>query len=310
MDSLAEISLTFSPESLRVLNGCLAFIMFGVALSIEPSQFKTLVSEPGAVLTGVVSQLVLLPALTFFLVVALRPPPGIGLGMLLVAACPGGNLSNYFSLVGRANLVLSVSLTAISTITSVVATPFLFAFWAGLYGPTAGLLQEIDIPLVDVLVQIVLVLTFPLTMGIMTARFLPGFARRVKTPIKHASFLILLVFIAAALYANAPQFRAYIHLAFGLVVIHNAVALGAGYAFAGITGQPVENRRTVAIETGIQNSGLGLILIFTFFGGYGAMALVAAWWGIWHIVAGAAVARLFALQDRLGRSALSPREAT
>lgn len=107
-----------------------------------------------------------------------------------------------------------------------------------------------------------------------------------------------LAIITAAFYAKARQFVTYIHLVFGLVILHNAAALSSGYALARGLGQPPENCRSVAIETGIQNSGLGLILIFTFFGGHGGMALVAAWWGIWHIVAGTAVARLFSHQDR------------
>jgi BASS family bile acid:Na+ symporter len=298
MDPLADISLTFSPTSLRILNLCLAFIMFGVALSISPRHFKSVLSQPGSILTGVFSQLVLLPALTFLLVLVLRPPPGIALGMFLVAACPGGNVSNYFSLIGRANVALSVSLTGFSTLASVVCTPVLFQFWGNRYGPTADLLQRIDISFLDVLVQILLVLTLPVALGLLTARLFPSLTRRIAQPIKHFSFLILLGFIAAAFYANAGQFVTYIHLVLGLVFLHNAFALVSGYFFARGVGQSVENSRSVAIETGIQNSGLGLILIFTFFAGHGGMALVAAWWGIWHIVAGSVVAGLFSYQDR------------
>lgn len=298
MDPFAEISLTFSPASLRVLNLCLAFIMFGVALSMKPDHFRAVLTQPASIATGVLSQLVLLPAVTFLLVVILRPAPGIALGMFLVAACPGGNLSNYFSMVGKANAALSVSLTAISTLGSVVSTPFLFRWWGNLYQPTAHLLRRIDIAYMDVLVQILFVLTVPVILGLLGARFFPTFADRAARPMSHLSFLILLGFIAAALYANAREFVTYIHLVLVLVFLHNASALGSGYLLAWSLGQPVENCRSISIETGIQNSGLGLILIFTFFGGQGEMALVAAWWGIWHILAGAAVAQLFSYQDR------------
>jgi BASS family bile acid:Na+ symporter len=297
MDPLSNISLTFSPASLRILNLCLAFIMFGVALSIKPAHFKAIITHPASILAGVFSQLVVLPAFTFLLVVILRPAPGIALGMFLVAACPGGNVSNYFSLVGRANAALSVSLTAVSTLTSVVCTPFLFQFWGNLYEPTANLLQSIDIPFMNVLIQILFVLTVPVSLGLLTARFFPTLTRRIARPISHLSFLMLLGFIATAFYANAQEFVSYIHLVFGLVFLHNAGALASGYLLARGAGQSMENSRSISIETGIQNSGLGLILIFTFFGGHGGMALVAAWWGIWHIVAGVAVARLFSYQD-------------
>ena len=298
MDSMAEISLNFSPASLRVLNLCIAFIMFGVALSISPSHFRVLVKQPSAILTGIVSQWILLPLVTFLLVLILRPPPGIALGMFLIAACPGGNVSNYFSLIGKGNVVLSVSLTAFSTMASVVGTPFVFQFWGNLYGPTSELIQRIDISFLDILVQILLILTIPVALGLLTASFFPKLTERIAAPIRHLSFLMLLGFIAVAFYANARQFVLYIHLVFGLVFLHNAAALLSGYLAARGTGQPIENRRSIAIETGIQNSGLGLVLIFTFFSGHGEMALVAAWWGIWHIVAGTVVAQLFSFQER------------
>ena len=300
MEPIAEISVTFSPASLRILNACLAFIMFGVALSMKPANFRAVLTQPASIVTGVFSQVVLLPALTFLLVVTLRPDPGIALGMFLVAACPGGNVSNYFSLVGRANPALSVSLTAISTLTSIVFTPFLFQFWGNRYGPTAELLRRIDISFMDVLVQILFVLTLPVALGLLTARFLPRLTRRMARPISHVSFLMLLAFIASAFFVNARQFVSYIHLVLGLVFLHNALALSLGYLLARGVGQSTENCRSISIETGIQNSGLGLILIFTFFGGHGAMALVAAWWGIWHILAGVAVTRLFLYQDGRG----------
>jgi BASS family bile acid:Na+ symporter len=283
--------------------------MFGVALSLSPSQLKGVWDDRGGVVAGVFSQWILLPILTYLLVLLLRPPPGIALGMFLVAACPGGNVSNYFSLVGRANVALSVSLTAISTLASVVATPFLFQFWGNRYGPTAALLQRIDISAMDVLVQILLVLTMPVTAGLLTARLFPDLTRRIAQPIKHLSFLILLGFIAVAFYANARQFVLYVHLVLGLVFLHNATALTSGYLLGRGVGQSVQNSRSIAIETGIQNSGLGLVLIFTFFSGHGGMALVAAWWGIWHILAGSAVAWLFAFQDRRGIGGLQEQGA-
>lgn len=306
MDPLAEISVTFSPASLRVLNLCLAFIMFGVALSISPKHFQVLLKRPGSILTGLFSQWVLLPAFTFLLVVTLRPPPGIALGMFLVAACPGGNLSNYFSLLGKGNVALSVSLTAFSTLGSVVLTPFLFQFWGKLYGPTETLLQRIDISFMDVLVQILLILTLPVAMGILASKLFPNLTARIAQPIRHLSFLMLLGFIAVAFYANSRQFVLFIHLVFGLVFLHNAGALASGYFLARSVGQPTENCRSISIETGIQNSGLGLVLIFTFFGGHGGMALVAAWWGIWHILAGVFMVRLFSYQE--GRRVLALQE--
>jgi BASS family bile acid:Na+ symporter len=294
---MTEIALSFSPASLRLLNLCLAFIMFGVALSITPKHFREVLKQPGAILTGIVSQWVLLPALTFVLVSILRPPPGLALGMFLVAACPGGNVSNYFSLIGRGNVALSVSLTAFSTLFSVVGTPLAFQFWGNLHAPTADLLQRIDISFLDVLLQVFLILTLPVTLGILVAKWFPDLTRRIAGPIKHLSFLFLVGFIVVAFYANARQFVLYIQMVFGLVLLHNAGALSVGYMAAKGMGESAQNCRSISIETGIQNSGLGLILIFTFFSGHGEMALVAAWWGVWHLMAGMAVAWFFSFQE-------------
>lgn len=298
MDPSTEIALNFSPASLRVLNFCIAFIMFGVALSLAPRHFRVLLKQPGSILTGIVSQWIVLPFVTFLLVLLLKPAPGIALGMFLIAACPGGNVSNYFSLVGKGNVALSVSLTAVSTLASVVATPFVFRFWGNMYGPTADLIQRINISFLDILVQILMILTVPVLLGLFFAKTFPELTERIAPPIRHLSFLMLLAFISVAFYANADQFVLYIHMVFGLVFLHNGSALTSGYLLARTTGQSVENCRSISIETGIQNSGLGLILIFTFFAGYGEMALVAAWWGIWHIIAGAVVARFFSQLDR------------
>ncbi|MGD2120506.1 MAG: bile acid:sodium symporter family protein [Gemmatimonadota bacterium] len=304
---MTEIALSFSPASLRVLNLCLAFIMFGVALSIQPSHFREVLKQPSGILTGILSQWLILPAFTFLLVMALRPPPGLALGMFLVAACPGGNVSNYFSLIGKANVALSVSLTAFSTLFSVIGTPLAFQFWSNRYGPTADLLQKIDISFLDVLLQVLLILTLPVTVGILFARRFPDLTTRIAGPVKHLSFLFLVGFIVVAFYANARQFVLYIETVFGLVLLHNAGALAVGYLAARGAGQSVRNRRSISIETGIQNSGLGLILIFTFFSGHGEMALVAAWWGVWHMIAGMAVAWFFSFQD--GRRVVAAQES-
>jgi BASS family bile acid:Na+ symporter len=304
---MTEIALSFSPASLRVLNLLLAFIMFGVALSIQPSHFREVLRQPGGILTGILSQWFLLPAFTFVLVLILRPPPGLALGMFLVAACPGGNVSNYFSLIGKANVALSVSLTAFSTLFSVIGTPLVFQLWGNRYGPTADLLQRIDISLLDVLLQVFLILTLPVTVGVLFAKRFPDLTERIAGPIKHLSFLFLVGFIVVAFYANARQFVLYIEMVFGLVLLHNAGALAVGYLTARSAGQSIQNCRSISIETGIQNSGLGLILIFTFFSGHGEMALVAAWWGVWHLVAGMAVAWFFSFQD--GRPVLAAQES-
>jgi BASS family bile acid:Na+ symporter len=137
---------------------------------------------------------------------------------------------------------------------------------------------------------IVMLLGVPLVLGMWVAKQFPGFAHKVQKPMKILSFIILLAFIGGALAANLKHFLDYIQLVVGVVFVHNLMALLTGYGLSTLIGLPERDRRAITFEMGIQNSGLGLILIFNFFGGLGGMAIVTAWWGIWHIVAGLTLA--------------------
>jgi BASS family bile acid:Na+ symporter len=227
-----------------------------------------------------------LPALTFGLVWVLRPHPSIALGMILVAACPGGNISNFMSMNADGNTALSVTLTAVSTVLAIVLTPFNLSFWGGLYGPATDLLTAVDVSFVRVFKTVTLILGIPLVLGMAVRRVVPRRARRLSRWMQGLSILLFVGIVIFALRANFDYLVGYLGVVFHLVLLHNAVALGAGYQFAAGAGLPRPDRQTLALETGIQNSGLGLILTFNFFDGLGGMAVVAGWWGVWHIVSG------------------------
>ncbi|RMG26518.1 MAG: bile acid:sodium symporter family protein [Bacteroidetes bacterium] len=292
-ESVDHIQLSFTPESLLLLNIILGFIMYGVALELRVEDFKRILFEPKAPLVGVISQFVLLPALTFCLIYLIRPQPSIALGMILVAACPGGNISNFISLLAKGNAALSVTLTAVATLLAIVMTPFNFAFWGGLYPPTAALLTRISLDPVEMLTTILLLLGLPLVLGMATAYRFPVLTRRILKPIKVLSLLFFAGFVVVALSNNFDYFLKYIHYIIFIVLAHNAAAFLGGYGFARIMGLSGADVRSVTIETGIQNSGLALVLIFGFFGGLGGMAIIAAWWGIWHILAGLSLAAVW-----------------
>lgn len=281
-----SIRLNFDPDSLWILNICLAIMMFGVALELKVDDFKSLLYRPKATIIGLLSQFVLLPLLTFLLVLVLQPAPSIALGMILVAACPGGNISNMMTSLAKGNTALSVSLTAFGTFISIILTPLNLQLWASLYKPTALLLREVSLNPVDVTKAIVVLAGIPLAIGMTINHYWPGIASRLIKYIKPFSILIFVVFVLLAFANNYQHFMNYIHLVFLFVLLHNGVALAGGYYFSRLAGLPSTDQKSIAIETGIQNSGLGLFLIFSFFDGMGGMALVAAWWGIWHIVSG------------------------
>jgi len=295
---LDSVRLNFSQGGLLIMNITLAFIMFGVALEINLSSFKSIILKPKSVITGVISQFFLLPFITYILILILQPTPAVALGMILVAACPGGNISNFISSLAKGNIELSVSLTGFATLGAIFMTPINFTFWGGLYVKSHPLLRPIEIDPFQIFQTIFIILGIPLIIGMLFSKKFPALSEKIKNPIKILSILIFMGYVIAALSLNFDHFLKYIHLIIFIVFAHNALALLTGFTISSIFKLPRKNRRSITIETGIQNSGLGLVLIFNpkLFPPdleLGGMAFVAAWWGVWHIIAGLALAFLW-----------------
>lgn len=298
MSEIDAVRLNFSPQNLLLLNVSLGIIMFGVALNLTVDDFRRLFRNPRPALVGICSQFLLLPVLTFLLVWVVRPHPSIALGMILVAACPGGNISNFMSMNAEGNTALSVTLTAVSTVLAIVLTPLNLSFWGGLYGPASSLLTTVDVSFWRVFKTVTLILGVPLVLGMSVRRTVPQLAQRLSRWMQGLSILLFVGIVIFALRANFGYLMGYLGVVFDLVLLHNAAALVAGYQLASWTGLPTTDRQTLALETGIQNSGLGLILIFNFFDGLGGMAVVAGWWGVWHIVSGLALSSYWRYRTR------------
>jgi BASS family bile acid:Na+ symporter len=284
-----EAAVRFSPESLTVLNVTLALLMFAVSLFIEPRDFAVLRERPRGLLAGLTMQWLGLPLLSVALIFLIRPEAGLALGMLLVAACPGGNVSNYLNLLARANVALSIGLTTISTLAAAFMTPLLFFIGAKLAGGSIAI-PALQVDFIDMLGSVLLIVAAPLALGQLLRRFAPRFADSIRTTARRAAGAVLIVFIVAAFAGNARVFLGAVPTVLWIIVLHNALALGSGYLVATAYRLAEPDRRAVTIESGIHNSGLGLVLIFNFFGGSTPMALVAAGWGVWHLVSGGALA--------------------
>jgi len=294
---LAEIDsvvLNFSPGSMMVLNAILGIVMFSIALELQPRDFGRLLKAPKTLLTGLFSQFVMLPALTFCLVLVTQPKPSIALGLMLVAACPGGNISNFITHRAGGNSALSVSMTACATVLAIFLTPLNIAFWGSLYGPTREILRATSLDPMSVAITVGFMLVLPLVLGVYLNVAQRALAERLRGPLQGLSMAIFIAFVVLALASNWSLFLQYASAVAALVLLHNAMALGAGYTLASIAGLSPFDRRAITIETGIQNSGLGLVLIFGFFDGLGGMAVVAAFWGMWHIIAGMTLASVMA----------------
>ncbi len=260
--------------------------MFGVALSIKPEHFYQLRQDKKALATGLFCQYILLPLITVFLIYTLKPSEDIALGMILVAACPGGNASNFFSMLAKGHIALSVTLSAITSVCCFLLTPLSFFFWSSLVPGLSLHMKSFEISFADLFVNMAAILLAPLLAGMSFTHFFPGASAKISKILRTVSIVILMSFIAVAFVNNFDVFRSHILSVFWLVLLHNGLGLIGAYYFSILLRNKETVNRSVAIETGIQNSGLGLVLIFTFFQGNGSMALVAAWWGIWHLVSG------------------------
>jgi len=298
-ETLADIDgvrLNFSSGGLLYMNITLACIMFGVAMEIKLENFKKVLTYPKSFLLGVGSQFILLPALTFLLVLIINPPPSVAMGMILIAACPGGNISNFISALAKANIALSVSLTAFATLSASILTPINFAIWGGAYVTYYEMAGHLNIPIEINFLQmaktVFILLGIPLIAGMWFSHKFPWIREKYIRHIKAASIFLYMTFIVGALYANLEYIPGYV-LPIGVIVLFlNAQTLFTGFLVGTVGRVPRADRRTLSIETGIQNSGLALVLIFNpkLFNANGGMAFMAAWWGIWQMVTGIGIA--------------------
>lgn len=304
MTVLDHVRLNFSQSGLLTLNIVIAFVMFGVALDIKWQNFRDVILKPKSALTGIFSQFILLPAVTFLFVILLNPTPTVALGMILIAACPGGNISNFMSAVAKSNVALSVSLTAVATLSATFMTPLNFAIWGKLYlnyyhsAAAGNYLVPIEINFLQMVQTVIILLGIPMVLGLLFANYFPVITQKIKKPIRQLSIIVFIGFVIILLSANFDHFMSYIHIVFLIVLIHNALALGTGFTISSLMNLSRTDKRTITIETGIQNSGLALVLMFNpkIFPPeleLGGMTIIAAWWGVWHIISGLAIAGLW-----------------
>lgn len=306
LEALNAVSINFGQGGMMIVNFILAFVMFGVALGIKPQTFKDVFKNPKSVIVGIILQWVGLPAVTFAIALALSPwiTPMIALGMILVASCPGGNISNFISSLSKGNIELSISMTAVTTAFAPLVTPFNFFLWGSLYSQIIAFKSDIPtlvIPFFPMLEQILLLLGVPIFLGLLFARYFPNATKKITKPAQVLSILLFIGMVIVSFSQNFQIFLDNIIYVFFIVMLHNASALATGYFGGKLARVPEADRRSFTVEIGIQNSGLGLILLFNpaifppeiWHGHYGGMLFITAWWGIWHIVSGLSVAYYF-----------------
>ena len=311
--SLDGVTLNLGSGTGLILSIVLALVMFGIALGIKLETLKKVFTEPKSIITGILLQWIGLPLVTFLLIICLNCylTPMVALGMLLVASCPGGNISNFMSSFAKGNTELSVSMTAVATVAAPVVTPFNFWLWGNLYLKYASLygtmtIPQLVIPFWNIFTTVFIILGIPIVLGMLCARYFPKFSESIKKPFSIFSIVVFLAMVLGMFIPNWQLFIKYIAVIFVLVLIHNACAFGTGWTGATLMKLPRLDRRSITIEVGIQNSGLGLTMLLNpaIFKPelwsnpetgimYGGMLFVTAWWGIWHIISGLTLATIF-----------------
>jgi len=287
-----------SALSLLMLNAVLATMMFGIALSLTAADFKRVIIKPIGPLAGLGAQFILLPGLTCLLTWLVPMPREVALGLLLVSCCPGGSFSNLMTYLSKGNTALSVSMTGVASLLACILTPLNFMFYAAINPRTHTLLSSITVSVSDMLTVVALVLALPLALGLICAARFPRFAKRTEPIFRLFSLVTLFAFVLIALAMNWQKFLAGASVFLLAVVAHNLLALLIGWITAWLLKLPVADRRAITLEVGLQNSGLGLGIIFTFFADLSSMAIIAAAWGIWHLISGTGLTLTWHWLDR------------
>jgi len=296
--ALDATMVSLNPATQLALSGVLAIMMFSVALTLKVSDFAFLLSAPKMFVGGAAVQIIALPLMSLGLATMIAPTPSIALGMIVVACCPGGNVSNLFVLAAKGNAALSVSLTALSSALAFIVTPVSILFWAGLYPPTAELLSQINIEPGPFIFQVAIVMAIPLIIGMSIAHIVPKIAARIQPVFYAISLAALATLVVLGLYGNWALLIATGAIVLPVAILHNATAFGLGAASGRLLRIDASSRRALTFEIGIQNAGLGLVILLSQFEGLGGAAAITAVWAIWHLVAGSVLATGFRTYDR------------
>lgn len=291
--SLDSLRIVLDPIGQAGVALALMIVMFSVALGLRVSDFAFLRDQPMLFAGGVISQVVVLPLATFLLILAIKPAASIALGMIVVACCPGGAVSNLLTYLSRGNVAASVALTATSSLLAAILTPTSILFWSHAYEPTATLLKTLDVSPMMFLLQTTFLLALPLILGMVVAAKAPDVAARIK---KRTTILGVSVLVSVIIYGIAyffPVLFPALPLLGGVVVLHNGLAFATGALAGRILSQVQSTRRALTFEIGIQNSGLALVILLSQLKGLGGAAAIAAVWGVWHLIAGGLLAATF-----------------
>jgi len=296
--ALDQLRIVLDPAGQLGLAAALMLVIFGVALGLKVSDFLLVFKQPVWFIGAAVTQIIGLPLLTFAIISAVSVPPSIALGMIVVACCPGGAVSNLFTFLARGNVAFSVALTATSSVLAALLTPASILFWSHLHGPTSELLQSVEVDPITFVVQTTFLLAVPIVLGMLLAARAPDVAEKLRRRTALLGSLVLGGVVFYGCIRFFPVLWPALPYLLTVAVLHNAAAFVLGASVGKMLRADGPVRRAMAIEVGIQNSGLALVILVGQLKGLGGAAAIAAAWGIWHLVAGGLIVTVLRSLDR------------
>ncbi len=244
-----------------VLPLSLFIIMLGLGMSLVIDDFKRILVYPKAVAVGLTNQLILLPLVGFGLCLLFDLPPVMAVGVMLIAACPGGATSNLITHVSRGDTALSITLTAFSGAITIITIPLILVFALGYFEPTAGVDAEaVEAPVGDIIAQLVAITAVPVTIGMLIRKFKPTFADKMDKPARIGSALIFLFVLAVVIFAELDVLKEYFVALSGVTAALNLITMGLGFATARALSLDMRRAVTISIESGIQNGTLAIVV--------------------------------------------------
>lgn len=270
------ISKIFLPLSL-------AIIMLGMGMTLIPADFTRIVKYPKAILIGLTNQLVFLPVIGFLLAIAFNLNPVMAVGLMILASCPGGATSNLITQVCKGNIALSVTLTAISSIVSIVSIPFILSYALSYFGSNTDVI--IKLPIIDTIIQIMGITVIPISIGMLIRKHKTNFAKKMEKPMRTASTVIFILVFIAVLAANADKLLDGMKAAGLVTIILNITTMGLGYLTARLFKLSFKNTISITIESGIQNGTLALVIATSILNNV-EMGIPIGAYAIWMFITG------------------------
>ena len=267
------------------VNYLLGIVMFGMGLTLKPSDFKVVFSRPKDVIVGCIAQFTLMPLLAFLLTKLFNLPAELAVGVILVGTCPGGTSSNVMTYLSKGDVALSVGMTAVSTILAPLLTPLLTLLYAG---------QRVDVNVMSMFLSIVKVVLVPIALGFIINHFFHEFTQNAVRVLPLISTTAIVAIVAAVVSANSAKILTSGLLIVAVVILHNLLGYATGFAVGKALHLDISKCRAISIEVGMQNSGLATSLAATHFAQYPLATIPGAVFSVWHNISGAILANFFA----------------